>query len=267
MRPLRRDELLTALPDSRLLSRLELLDQVDSTNERLLKAARDGASSGTVCVAERQSAGRGRSGREWVSPPGGNLYLSLLWRFPDCLGPSRGFSLALGVTVARVLRGFGVAEVGLKWPNDLQWNDRKLGGLLVEASASREGCAVVAGLGLNLRLPREAAEGIEQPWVDLEEILRETKGEEGFSRNALAASLIGELLATCEQFQAEGLAPFRDEWRGADRLIDRAVSVHLADGSVEEGTARGIDADGALLVEIEGALRPFHAGEVSIRRA
>ena len=102
---------------------------------------------------------------------------------------------------------------------------------------------------------------IDQPWVDLETILGE-----GVSRDALAGRLIGGLLRACQRFQAEGLAPFRDEWRAVDRLVDRAVSVHLADGAVERGTARGIDRDGALLVEINGALRPFHSGEVSIRR-
>ncbi|GAB6039864.1 biotin--[acetyl-CoA-carboxylase] ligase [Endothiovibrio diazotrophicus] len=262
MQPLQRDELLAALPDPRLLAGLELLDEVDSTNARLLAAAREGAPGGSVCIAERQRAGRGRSGRCWVSPPGGNLYLSLLWRFSDCAAVARGLSLALGVAVLRVVRQAGASEVGLKWPNDLHWRGRKLAGLLVEASASPKGCAVVAGVGLNLRMPRQAGEGIEQPWIDLETILG---GE--LSRSLLAGRLIGALLGACEQFQAAGLAPFRDEWRGADLLADHAVIVRTVDGREAAAVARGIDGDGALLVEIDGALRPLHAGEVSIRRA
>lgn len=264
MQPLRHDELLAALPDSHLLADLELLPEVDSTNARLLAAAREGAPSGSVCIAERQSAGRGRSGRQWVSPPGGNLYLSLLWRFPDCAQPARGLSLAMGVAVVRALAETGIDGVGLKWPNDLQWRGRKLAGLLVEASASRDGCAVVVGLGLNLRMESLAGEGIDQPWVDLSEIVSDDRGEQ-FSRTALAGRMIGGLLAACDRFQAEGLAPFRDAWRGADRLADRAVSIHLAEGVVEQGIARGIDDDGALRVEINGSLRTFHSGEVSIR--
>jgi len=132
------------------VSRLETYSVLDSTNRYLLTGAQEGWPSGAVCLAEQQTAGRGRQGRSWLTPFGASLAYSLLWRFAGPLEALSGLSLATGLAVARVLKGAGVSEVGLKWPNDVWWQGRKLGGILLESGGSAGDFYVVAGVGLNL---------------------------------------------------------------------------------------------------------------------
>lgn len=119
--------------------RLEIHQRIDSTNRHLMREAAHGAPSGTVCLAERQTAGQGRHGRCWVSPFGANLYLSILWRYPCGPAGLSGLSLAAGAVVADALRQLGVQGLVLKWPNDLLWGGRKLGGILLEVSGEAQG--------------------------------------------------------------------------------------------------------------------------------
>lgn len=182
------------------LGRLDVHPVLDSTNDDLLARIDEDWPSGAVCLAEQQRAGRGRLGRSWQSPFAASLAGSLLWRFHLSATALSGLSLATGIAVARALRSFGVAEVGLKWPNDLWWRERKLGGVLLESSGGPDVFAVVAGVGLNVALPPAAAAAIDQPWVDLREIL----GVEPIARNRLAALLISELIETFVRFQGGG---------------------------------------------------------------
>ncbi|MGB0713369.1 MAG: biotin--[acetyl-CoA-carboxylase] ligase, partial [Gammaproteobacteria bacterium] len=167
------------------IANLWIFDDIDSTNSHLMREAYQGAASGTLCLAERQSAGRGRRGRTWVSPYGSNLSLSLLWRYP--FGPTGlgNLSLAAGAAVAGALEAEGVPGIALKWPNDVLWRRRKLAGLLLEVAGEAQGPSqVVVGLGLNIRLGADQAGGIDQPWVDLDSIARASPGTMG--RNRLA---------------------------------------------------------------------------------
>jgi len=244
------------------IRRLEIFDEVESTNAYLLVTGQAGASSGTLCLAERQTAGRGRRGRVWVSPYGANLYLSLLWRFPVGPGELGGLSLALGASLAQVLEALGVPDIGLKWPNDLLWRRRKLGGLLLEVAAEAQGPSlVVAGLGLNTRLRGDLVKGIDQPWVDMDEIL----GSGGYSRNLLAAQLAEAMTSTLERYGREGMAPFLPIWDRYDRYRGEAVEIRLGD-RVISGIQVGITDQGALRVEVGGETMTFVAGEVSLRR-
>jgi len=243
------------------VSRLETYSVLDSTNRYLLAGAQDDWPSGAVCLAEQQTAGRGRQGRSWLTPFGASLAYSLLWRFaapPEALS---GLSLATGVAVARVLREIGVSEVGLKWPNDVWWRGRKLGGILLESGGVAGDFYVVAGVGLNLALPRQDAAVIDQPWVDLQEI----PGTEPVSRNRLAAALISELVETFSEFQQGGFADLATEWAQFDQVAGRQVSLHLPNATVT-GIARGVDATGALLLETAGGgIRPCIGGEIRLR--
>lgn len=248
------------------VARLEVHDSIDSTNARLLAEARDGLASGSVCLAEIQTAGRGRRGRRWVSPFGANLYLSILWRCqlaPVALG---GLSLAMGVAVARVLRDAGLSHVALKWPNDVLWQGRKLGGLLLEMAGDAEGpCHVVVGLGLNLQMPPEPGHEIDQPWIDLAAALQaEDPGRDMPGRNALAARMIASLTAALDAFGASGLAPFLADWAELDALRGRRIALHLGE-RVILGEHAGIDPDGALRLATERGIERFHGGEVSLR--
>lgn len=243
------------------IARLEIFDDIDSTNAHLLAAGHAGAPSGTLCLAERQSAGRGRRGRTWVSPYGANLYLSLLWRFPQGPGHLGGLSLAVGAALAQALEAAGVAGIGLKWPNDLLWQRRKLGGLLIEVAAEAQGPSlVVVGLGLNTRLRGVQAQGIDQPWVDLDEIL----GPQGYSRNRIATLATKALVTTLERYGREGLAPFLPLWERYDRYRGERVEIRQGE-RVITGTQAGITIEGALRLEVAGEVQIFTAGEVSLR--
>ena len=164
------------------------------------------------------------------------------------------------MAVLRALRAEGARDLGLKWPNDILWDGRKLGGVLLELSGEAAGpAAVVIGVGVNVRMSAEPAE-IDQPWVDLDTALDTRVG-----RNALLARLIEELFAAAAEFEVYGLEPFLAEWRQADQLAGREVELHLP-GRRELGRAAGVDAQGALLVDTDDGRRAFTAGEVTVRR-
>ena len=243
------------------LSRLDVYPLLDSTNTFLLAKACEAWPGGAVCLAERQQAGRGRKGRSWLSPFGAGLFCSLLWRFDGQPAALSGLSLATGIAVARTLRALGVAEVGLKWPNDVLWRERKLGGILLESGSSAGTLHVVAGIGLNVALPRRAALAIDQPWVDLREIL----GRERVSRNRLAALLINEVVELFGRFEQGGFAGLAEEWACFDLTVGRRVRLHLPNASVT-GIVRGVDASGALLLEgADGRVNAYLGGEISLR--
>ncbi len=243
------------------LSGLEVFPTLDSTNTYLVRGANRGQASGAVCLAEQQTAGRGRRGRHWVTPFEASLALSLLWRFDASPQALSGLSLVTGIAVARALEGVGVLEVGLKWPNDVWWRERKLGGILLESGGAANQVYVVAGVGVNVALPLRDAAQIDQPWVDLQEILRGAP----VARNRLAAVLINELIAAFRQFQQQGFVGFVTEWARFDRVAGRPVRVHLPDVAFA-GIARGVDETGALLLETpDGRVTPYRGGEVSLR--
>lgn len=251
-----------ALPETReQLAGIETLFEVDSTNNRLRQQAQDGAPSGLVCLAEMQTAGRGRRSRNWVSPFASNLYLSLLWRTECGIAELGGMSLVCGVAVLRCLEQFGIVSGGLKWPNDILVDGAKLAGILIDVTGESTGsCAVVVGVGINVAMPEQASGRIDQPWTDLCSLV----GRETFPRNLLAARTLDCLLAAISEFRQSGLRGFLDDWCRYDVMSGRQVDVHLPDRTVS-GRACGIDETGALLVETAGGQRRFASGEVSVR--
>lgn len=245
----------------KLLGRLEIHRDLDSTNRHLMRQAAGGAASGHVCLAERQTAGRGRRGRHWVSPFGANLYLSVLWRFeagPACLG---GLSLAVGVGMVRALQGVGIRRVGLKWPNDVVWEGRKLAGVLVEMSGESAGpCHVVVGVGLNVRMPKGPGEAIDQPWVDVGTV---AEGKSA-SRSRLAGLVLDQVLQVLAGYQHTGLKPYLEDWSRLDVCAGRPVVLE-SQGRRLVGEARGVSPDGALILRSNGVERSYQSGEVSLR--
>jgi BirA family biotin operon repressor/biotin-[acetyl-CoA-carboxylase] ligase len=245
----------------RLLSQLLILDSVDSTNSEVLRLAHQGYASGLVCTAEQQSAGRGRRGREWVSPYASNLYLSLLWEFSQGAAALEGLSLAVGVAVARALDTCGVSDVSLKWPNDVLSGDAKLGGILLEMSGDTAGnCRVVIGVGLNVAMPAVAAAGIDQAWTDVRTIA--AAGQP--TRNQLLAAMLNELLPLAADFESSGFAAWRDAWQALDAHRDCPVTLHTGATQLS-GIARGVDERGALRLETSSGLQAIYGGEISLR--
>lgn len=243
-------------------ARIEVFEQVDSTNRYLLEQAlAAGDPSGRVCLTEVQAQGRGRRGRSWVATPYHNLMMSSAWRFALGPGMVAGLSLAAGVAVLRALEAYGCHRIGLKWPNDILWSERKLAGLLIDVHGEASGpCTVVLGIGVNCHIAPADAERIDQPWTDLFSITGEVP-----DRNRLAALLIAQLHDMFRTFAASGLAAFRSDWNRRHLYTDKRVRVHQGDATYE-GTVEGIDAAGALRVRtVGGETRLLHSGEVSLR--
>ena len=214
-------------------------------------------------AAEYQSAGRGRSSRQWFAPPGGALCLSLAWSFAALPKGAAALSLAVGVCALRALASIAPLDVRLKWPNDLLVGGRKLGGILIELRAEGGGPAyVVIGIGINCALGASVASQVRATGAEPVDLA--ALGVAHCDRNRLAAELLGQIVRGVLEFERAGLQAFAADWAAADALAGRVVTVALPDGQFV-GHARGIDADGALCVHGNGALRRFNSGEVSVR--
>lgn len=238
--------------------RVSVLPVIDSTNQYLLDRISE-LSSGDACVAEYQQAGRGRRGRKWFSPFGSNLYLSMYWKLDQGPAAAMGLSLVIGIVMAEVLQRLGAEDVRVKWPNDLYLKDRKLAGILVELTGKTGDAAqLVIGAGINLKMREPAADTINQGWINLQE------AGVNIDRNELTATLLKELRAALLHFEKEGLAPFITRWRGLDNFLDRPVKLLIGDQEIH-GIERGIDQQGALLLEQDGIIKPYIGGEISLR--
>ncbi|WLI76983.1 bifunctional biotin--[acetyl-CoA-carboxylase] ligase/biotin operon repressor BirA [Kosakonia sp. H02] len=237
-----------------------VLPVIDSTNQYLLERLSE-LQSGDACVAEYQQAGRGRRGRKWVSPFGANLYISMYWRLEQGPAAAIGLSLVIGIVMAEVLRDLGADQVRVKWPNDLYLQDRKLAGILVELTGKTGDAAqIVIGAGVNLVMRKAQAEDINQSWINLQE------AGVRIDRNLLAARLITELRTALQYFEQDGLMPFLSRWEALDNFINRPVKLIIGEKEIF-GISRGIDAQGALLLEQNGVIKPWVGGEISLRSA
>jgi len=244
-----------------LLGELDLCGSVDSTNTRVLQRAQNGGAHGVVCLAEHQSAGRGRHGRAWISPYGRNIYLSAVWEFGGGAAALEGLSLVIGVAIVRALQALGIDDVQLKWPNDVWWQEQKLAGILLEMTGDAAGpCQVVVGVGINVAmLPAEAA-AIDQAWASVASIRNDV------SRNRLAAELINQLLPILANFEDTGFAPYHEAWEAANGLRGREVEVRVGD-AVSRGVVAGVNAAGALRLQGSSGEQLFYGGEASLRQA
>ncbi len=243
-----------------LLSELAILPTIDSTNAEALRRLEAGAGSGLVVTAEQQTAGRGRRGRQWQSPFGRNLYLSLSWEFSGGAAVLEGLSLAVGVAVANALADCGLPAVQLKWPNDILAGGAKLGGVLLEMAGDAAGsCQVVVGVGLNVAMPAASGEQIDQAWTDIRQL-----AEDAPPRSALLAALLNELLPLLADFERGGFEPWREAWQALDAYAGQTVILSSGDRQ-RAGIARGVDSRGALLLESSVGIEPVFGGEISLR--
>jgi BirA family biotin operon repressor/biotin-[acetyl-CoA-carboxylase] ligase len=257
---------------------VDALSECESTSSLLLDRATHGAPAGSVIVADRQSAGRGRRGRNWVSSPEASLTFSVLWRFDSGVERLAGLSLAVGVAVARALEACGASGISLKWPNDILFAENgrhaKLGGILVELQIERQGdrrsMLAVIGVGLNLQLPVASGlfteggvdflPGAGQPVASLAQALSPLP-----DRHDLLAQVLIELAVVLDRFSSGGFAALRDEWLVRNAWQDSPVQL-LRDGVIEkDGFCRGADTDGALLIETEAGVERCLSGDLSLR--
>lgn len=247
---------------SKQLSQLEIFFDIDSTNRYLNNKSIEGASSGYLVLAEQQTKGIGRRGREWISPFGSNLYLSLLWRFQYGAAQLGCLSLFIAVAIVRALQKAGVKDAGVKWPNDIYWKNKKLAGILLEMRGELTGpSAVVIGIGLNINMPSSSieAKNIGQPWIDLQTILGKK-----VDRNEFTALVIDALFDVLNEIPDEQ-SKLLEEWQLMDVLKGQNIEVTFVD-KIISGKALGINREGALLVRHDGKDIVCHSGDVSIRR-
>lgn len=245
-----------------LLYSLQIEQSVTSTNtvvlDRLLRERR----SGVVCLAEEQTEGRGRRGRQWLAPLGGGFYGSIGWFFDAGVAALEGLSLAVGLAVARALNRYGVEGVGLKWPNDIMHDDAKMGGILIEMHLDSDGgCFVVVGMGVNFAVTAEVQSEVGRKVTDVQRHLAVPRLE----RNRLGGAILDEVLLMLSGYGQGSFALLRDEWCRLDVLRDREVELQgVADAMT--GVARGVNASGALLLDTREGQRNISSGEVSLKR-
>lgn len=239
---------------------LQILDEAGSTNSLLMQRAAQGGNAQCV-VAEMQTQGRGRRGRAWHGALGGSLTFSLLWRLNLGASQLSGLSLAVGVALVRALNELGHSEIQLKWPNDLVHGYRKLGGVLIEIQGDAMGpSTAVIGVGLNLRLPEQIKNKIDQAMVDLDALM-----QPAVSRNALMGGALRHLAEMLALFEAEGFEALRAEWELAHAYHEKPVVIRMPDGAEIYGVVHGVAPDGALILDTPSGERRFGSGEISMR--
>jgi BirA family biotin operon repressor/biotin-[acetyl-CoA-carboxylase] ligase len=213
-----------------------------------------------ICLSEYQSTGRGRLGRRWHSPFARNVYLSVRTSLPLTIDALSGLSLAVGCSIADSLAQLGATQIGLKWPNDLRVQNRKVGGILIEiAGQSPIGADLIIGLGLNWDMP--AADNVDQPWANLRPLL-----QDGLSRNQLVVALVHALNRCLQLFSSQGFSGFVECWNQYDDFIDKSVLLSSGETKVY-GRYLGVDHAGALRLETEKGIEYFIGGELSLRQA
>lgn len=236
---------------------LEIFWTIGSTNDHVMKTG-PGDAPFHICLAEQQSSGKGRRGRVWVSPFGVNLYMSTGFLFAGSMSDLEGLSVAIGLRLVADLRALGIESAGIKWPNDVLVNDRKLAGILVELGAPKNGgLHVVVGVGVNVAISDRQAVSIDQPWTA-------ARQHTDAGRNRMAGKLLSGIQETITVFSTEGFAPFMPNWESADLLFGKAIKVMRGE-EIIQGTEAGIDEHGNLLLETSSGVRRFNAGEVSVR--
>jgi BirA family transcriptional regulator, biotin operon repressor / biotin---[acetyl-CoA-carboxylase] ligase len=261
---LSKEKILSALEQKsrHAIAQFSIFPVIDSTNNFLLEQITPAfqLSQGRyqICLSEMQTAGRGRRGRQWVSPYGHNIYLSCLTAFHSGTKATEGLSLVVSVALVRTLAKFGI-QSAVKWPNDVLVGRYKLAGILIEMRGDPLGaCYLVIGVGLNLKLSKEQRQRIEQPAITLLDL--------GFpleKRNALVAELIQTLLVIIEEFAVVGFTGFRQEWEAADITRNREVVVSARDAV--HGIGGGVDEAGALVLNTANGVKHINSGDVSLR--
>lgn len=240
---LKAEKIKTAIPSHlwKLMPALHIVNSIDSTNTYVLNYCKHGATSGFTCLAEQQTAGRGRWGRTWVSPYASHLYLSMLWQFP-IRKPLSGLSLVIGLAIVNVVKKLGLREgLGLKWPNDVYWQQKKLAGVLIETASIN----TVIGIGLNVKMPDDAGIEINQPWTDLHQILGTPP-----DRNLISGLLIAELLTILPRFSEQGFSPFLKDWQALDIHYQKPMTIKTASGQYS-GIAQGVNSSGELIIQCD----------------
>ncbi len=244
---------------AKLFEQIEILPTVDSTASYLTRSWNDSPGVGRICVSEHQTQGRGRKGRKWISPFGANLYFSLGLKLPLGLSALGGLSLAVGIGLTKFLNQHCNQQVSLKWPNDILVKDKKMAGILVEASGdSNDSSFLNIGIGINWDMQAHAEE-IDQPWINLKSILQTR-----LDRNQILAMILLQLDKILTRYIEQGFDSFRHDWPSQSAYYGKSVVIHTHIGQVT-GVEVGIDKNGAIKLKNNDGEKSFFSGEVSLR--
>jgi len=237
------------------------LERVSSTND-FFKSQDQQHPIFQVCLAEMQTKGRGRLGRNWFSPFGQNLYLSCRYFFQKDVSDLGGLSLAVGIAIISALKQLGFDhDIMLKWPNDVMYQGKKFAGILIEVRAETHGLSeVVIGVGMNVNAVPDVSAKITQNVSALSEI----SGQK-CDRNDLAIALIKQLVANITRFEVSGFAAFAERWKEVDYLHGEAITLLQGDHYLP-GIAQGVNDNGYLLLQQGDGVRAFSSGEVSVAK-
>lgn len=250
------------LQNEHLSAKVEVHSLIDSTNSYLMRRLPNQNSLGQVCIAEYQSSGRGRRGRQWISPFGSHIYMSMYWYLEQGMSAAMGLSVVAALAVSDAIKTLYQIDVELKWPNDIYLNGVKLAGILIDLEGQAlEPCHCVIGIGLNINMPEKSAALVDQPWTDLSAVV-----DADIDRNELAAAIIGSLLKRLQDHKLHGINAMLEDWHRHDFYLDKAVSL-ITGEKLTRGICRGINAQGALMLEVNGQVSPIYGGEVSLRGA
>lgn len=237
---------------------IRILNSIDSTNAQALRSIEEGSVAPFLVLAERQTVGRGRRGRKWVSPFAENIYYSLVLRMDGGLRQLEGLSLVVGLAVMHTLREYGIPGAGLKWPNDVLVGQKKVAGILLELVGDpADVCHVVLGIGINVNM--QSAEEIDQEWTSVR-----LESGKVIDRNQLVARLNEVLVSYLERHRLNGFSAIQHEWEQAHLWQGRAVSL-IAGVNKIDGVVLGIDRQGALRLSVEGEEKTYSGGELSLR--
>ena len=242
---------------------LFLFEKTDSTNDQAMLKVKQGRVLPLACFAEEQTQGRGRRGKVWLSPPCSSVYLSLAWKFDLSVNDLGALSLAMGVAVARMLRQTGLEKVGLKWPNDVLLDDKKIAGILIETTQIKNrATTAIIGVGLNFELPVNSPEMPDQPWTD---IISELPMGRKPGRNEIAGLLLQECMVVCEDF-VQNQPALMFEYQKYDICLQQVVNVYLEDAPSIQGVVVGFEANGEIRIRINNKEQLFNSADISLRK-
>ena len=237
-----------------------VFEELDSTNQWVIENLSGKPDSSLLCVAESQSSGRGRAGRQWCSPFGGNIYMS----FSCVTGVSRknisALSLVVGLALVRVLREKNIEGLSLKWPNDVLLGGKKLAGTLIESKINSGQLEFIVGIGINVQMPVGFDLKSDIGWADLT-----GTGVQVSDRSQLIAMVYSECEKLMHEFFEEGFSVFRHEWMQYDEFAGKEVKIIDQDKLLCSGREAGVDENGYLLVHSDSGVKQIISGDVSLR--
>ena len=266
------EKIRSALPEeiNKKITDIHIFPRIDSTNIFANTITNVRQHTGEVVLAEHQTAGRGRGDRKWVSPFGRNIYFSLRWSFESTPQALPAYSLVVGLAVSKTLEEIGLKNIGIKWPNDVLINEKKISGILIENRVHvgdntdiNMPPTLTIGIGINVDMDIDQGITIDREWTDI------TKELEDFNidRNSIISKLIFNIINMSIKFEKEGFDIFKNEFSKFDIAKDRSINISkkLDNSSIVNGICRGINSEGGIIIETkEDGIQEFYGGEISL---